>query len=440
MIIRHGKAEGYSDRDFERKLVKKGEADSLVMGRYLVSQGIFPQMFISSHAPRARQTAENILSVYKEAKKQLTFTLDEALYPGDMNDYVNAIRNLPDDVESAALVGHNPCLEDAISYMCADVDYFVFRKTSVFLMKFQSDSWKDISENSCRFVMSSTVDNARDFYTSHSVKDMFKRKKEKFCKLFSQVQANPCKKNIHKLRVDARWWKENVKTVKAIEGFEKPKVKKIGKILRITGKTRDLQNQYKWLKNNCNKDKIKEIWKKELDMNFKKTIADISVLDLKDIMNEMEKNTRSMESLCTNLYTNGQLDYMLKNKITGIEEKIGNFENLSDIHEFRLHIKKIRYLAEFKEEIDDYFDIYGGQEEKKAGILKSISADIGEITDLTAFINTVDYFGEKKRCKKYIQKISELRGILEEKRKGLIVELKSKILAKAGILLPKEVN
>ncbi len=437
LLIRHGKAEGYSEKDFERKLVKKGEADSLVTGHFLASQGIYPRILISSDAPRALETAGNIILAYEKAKKHVELVVDRNLYSGEMKDYVAAVSSLPDTLENVAVVGHNPCLEEMISFLCTGVDNFAFGKSSVFLMYFQPDSWKQISEKSCSFAMSSTAGNARDFYTFRSVKDMFKNRKEKFCSLFDKVAKNPSEKNIHDLRVEARWWKENFKTFESLNQSGKPglKFKKTGNVLRITGKTRDLQNQYRWIRDNSEYGGLKKIWKRELNSSMKKTVSDFCLSDLRKTIGEIEKNIYKTEDLCVNYYKNGNFSDILDNWIFELRDKIKVFESLEDMHEFRLWVKKLRYLAEFKEEIDGYFDIYGKNEKRRAESLKSISSDIGEITDLNVFINTARNFLKKKKWKRHHSEISELIDSLTKKRDSLMAEFKSKIAVEVDLIL-----
>ncbi len=107
-IVRHAKAEDraiFMD-DHDRELTSDGVMVAARMGRYLHRKAIFPDVIITSTAPRARDTAKVMAEQigYDPAKIQL----DDVLFDGGPKAYLAALNALPDTVQTAMIVGHNP--------------------------------------------------------------------------------------------------------------------------------------------------------------------------------------------------------------------------------------------------------------------------------------------------------------------------------------------
>jgi phosphohistidine phosphatase len=154
-IIRHAKSswdeEGLNDH--ERPLVEKGKKRTLKIADYLLSQKITVDLIISSDAVRARDTAY-ILALelsYPEKKIQLNSTV----YNGDAESLADILLNLPDEINSMILVGHNPSVT-------ALANFFLKKKiewlptSGVVGIEFETVKWAQISdaEKRTKFVVS----------------------------------------------------------------------------------------------------------------------------------------------------------------------------------------------------------------------------------------------------------------------------------------------
>jgi phosphohistidine phosphatase len=111
LAVRHGKSkwteEGVSDHD--RSLTKRGKRESRRIGRELARRGLIPDVIVSSTAKRARRTAKLIA---KGCDCDREAYLQPGLYGGGLMEHLMTLRNLPDAVQVAMVVGHNPLLED----------------------------------------------------------------------------------------------------------------------------------------------------------------------------------------------------------------------------------------------------------------------------------------------------------------------------------------
>jgi phosphohistidine phosphatase len=112
-ILRHGKADSPEGVvDFQRNLKKRGREDAKSVGRWLHDRKLLPDYVLSSPAPRALQTAQQVC-------KQLgidedTVVCDSAIYEASSGDLLAVLKSCPKTARRVLLVGHNPGLEDLI--------------------------------------------------------------------------------------------------------------------------------------------------------------------------------------------------------------------------------------------------------------------------------------------------------------------------------------
>jgi phosphohistidine phosphatase len=113
LILRHAKS-SWSDEslsDHDRPLNNRGKLDAPRVGELLRELHLVPERILTSTAKRARKTAA-------KAAKSSGFAGDvtelDELYLAAPSTYRAALRNLPDTVERAMVVGHNPGLEELL--------------------------------------------------------------------------------------------------------------------------------------------------------------------------------------------------------------------------------------------------------------------------------------------------------------------------------------
>ena len=101
--------------DFDRVLAPRGRRDANALGRLLagVGEGLGPglnavprpKIALVSPAARTAATAELVLA---EVADPPEYRLEKGLYEADPEEVLAFIRDLPDDVDAAMVVGHNP--------------------------------------------------------------------------------------------------------------------------------------------------------------------------------------------------------------------------------------------------------------------------------------------------------------------------------------------
>jgi phosphohistidine phosphatase len=110
LILRHAKSSWKHDElsDRERPLNKRGHRQAPLIGQYLHSLELTPDLILSSPARRARDTA---VMAAQECGYDGDVDFINAFYPGDPEDYIQTLSALPDAAERVMVVGHNPGLE-----------------------------------------------------------------------------------------------------------------------------------------------------------------------------------------------------------------------------------------------------------------------------------------------------------------------------------------
>jgi phosphohistidine phosphatase len=113
VLIRHAKAaEGQVDR--ERPLAKRGMREAPEIGRWLAERQLVPDRVVVSPALRARQTWQRAATGLAGAPEPVQ---DERIYDNSREDLLAVVRDTPETVQTLAIVGHNPGMQEfAISF------------------------------------------------------------------------------------------------------------------------------------------------------------------------------------------------------------------------------------------------------------------------------------------------------------------------------------
>lgn len=138
--MRHAKSSWETGlTDHERPLNDRGESAAPRMGRWLVSQGVSPDMILCSTAKRAHQTAELVAS---EVGQSVDVRAAEQLYLPLPQDIIEVVAAEAADVSTVLLVAHNPGISLAVEEF-ANVAT-VMPTAAVAVIDFEIDQWSDL--------------------------------------------------------------------------------------------------------------------------------------------------------------------------------------------------------------------------------------------------------------------------------------------------------
>lgn len=106
LLLRHAKTE-QSSPDHERELTARGRADAAAAGRWLLTEGLVPDLVLCSTAVRARQTW-SAAAATGDRLRECQVWPERAVYQAHPADLLDVLHGVPDDAATVLLVGHNP--------------------------------------------------------------------------------------------------------------------------------------------------------------------------------------------------------------------------------------------------------------------------------------------------------------------------------------------
>jgi phosphohistidine phosphatase len=114
LLVRHAKA-GDAPVDAERPLTGRGERQATAIGSWLAESGLVPDAAVVSPARRAAQTWEHAAARLGAPPEPVA---EPRIYVNTVEAVLAAVRETDDDVQTLAVVGHNP----SIGQLAYDLD------------------------------------------------------------------------------------------------------------------------------------------------------------------------------------------------------------------------------------------------------------------------------------------------------------------------------
>ena len=141
LLMRHAKSswKDASLSDHQRPLNQRGKRDAPRMGKYLQEQGIPLDAILCSTAERARATAAGFLGKYT-LEGDILYIDD--LYLAGPEMIVAHLTRLPDTVDTAMVIAHNPGLDDFLEMVCDEQEHM--STASVAYIQFPIECWVDL--------------------------------------------------------------------------------------------------------------------------------------------------------------------------------------------------------------------------------------------------------------------------------------------------------
>ncbi|WP_327251508.1 SixA phosphatase family protein [Streptomyces sp. NBC_01244] len=109
VLLRHAKSAWPDVADHERPLGPRGLRDAPAAGRRLRDAGCVPSLVICSTARRTRETWA-LAAAQLGAEVPVRF--DERVYAAEPEELLEVVSEVPEEIRTLLLVGHNPGLED----------------------------------------------------------------------------------------------------------------------------------------------------------------------------------------------------------------------------------------------------------------------------------------------------------------------------------------
>jgi phosphohistidine phosphatase len=118
-LLRHAKSSWKDDSvaDRDRPLAGRGRRAAKAMAGHLEAEGIRPDLVLCSPARRTRETLQRVEGAFGD---RVEARLDEALDGASEPELLARLAELPDEVGSVMLIGHNPGLEELALALASD--------------------------------------------------------------------------------------------------------------------------------------------------------------------------------------------------------------------------------------------------------------------------------------------------------------------------------
>jgi phosphohistidine phosphatase len=153
-LLRHAKAERHPGmEDFDRALKKRGKRAALNLGEWLKQQNLIPDLVLSSPAKRAISTAIRVLEGMDET--EITVIQDRRLYGEGFERLKTVLAESSANAHRVLLVGHNPELEDLLTYLLGIAhvpDRDKLLPTAALARLDMPDDWSDLATESARLL------------------------------------------------------------------------------------------------------------------------------------------------------------------------------------------------------------------------------------------------------------------------------------------------
>src|SRR5262245_52509719 len=118
ILLRHGKSDwSGGEADSHRPLAKRGRRQAPEAGKWLAANVDRIDLAVVSPARRAKETWDLVAA---ELDAPPPTRLDNQVYAASVPELVSIVRQLSEDVDTAVLVGHNPGIEDLITWLTGE--------------------------------------------------------------------------------------------------------------------------------------------------------------------------------------------------------------------------------------------------------------------------------------------------------------------------------
>lgn len=158
-LLRHAKSDWDVEGipDFDRGLAPRGLSAAPAVGAEIARLGFSPDLVLCSSAKRARMTLDLVAKPMKLPSKAIHH--EDGLYMASARQLLDRVRQIPENVKSAMLVGHNPGFHELsialIDDRAAEAERAAKSKfpTCTFAVyTFDTDRWADVGPRQGRVI------------------------------------------------------------------------------------------------------------------------------------------------------------------------------------------------------------------------------------------------------------------------------------------------
>ncbi len=143
ILIRHAKSSWQNETllDVERPLRRKGEKRTKLIAQHFNNIGLKPDIIVTSHAERARQTAFIVAETIGFPKEDIV--LEKGLYDTSVSSLNDFLYGIEDNHDTVMIFGHNPELTQlANQFISKKIDWLP--TSGAVSVSFDCEKWNEI--------------------------------------------------------------------------------------------------------------------------------------------------------------------------------------------------------------------------------------------------------------------------------------------------------
>ena len=149
-LIRHSYAEeSHGKRDIDRKLTLEGQSTVRALGRHLINENFNPDIILCSSSVRTTETAVNL--VEELGMNEGIIEYKEVIYNASVRELLAVLNELPSDLKTVAIIGHNPTITFFGEYLSGSI-IGNMEPSGVVTIKIEKLKWEEISQGTGIFV------------------------------------------------------------------------------------------------------------------------------------------------------------------------------------------------------------------------------------------------------------------------------------------------
>lgn len=144
LLVRHAKAawEHGAQVDFDRVLTVAGEHDANALAVWLHQHAPRPQAVVASPAPRARSTAERLVTAWPDAPD---VHFEPELYEAPLDGPVHLMEEFSDAWNCVLVVGHNPSLSHTADWLIGEPTILDLPAGGLVWLEIDVAHWRDLA-------------------------------------------------------------------------------------------------------------------------------------------------------------------------------------------------------------------------------------------------------------------------------------------------------
>ncbi len=127
VVLRHAKSAWPDVPDSERPLAPCGRREAPAAGRWLREADCVPDLVVCSSARSTRETWDLVAAELGAAPAPVIY--EARLYGASAGDLLGVVREVPAQVRTLMLIGHNPGVQELVLLLAGEADGYVLEQT-----------------------------------------------------------------------------------------------------------------------------------------------------------------------------------------------------------------------------------------------------------------------------------------------------------------------